>query len=62
MDKKKAERLSKAAEDVENFVNSHPDDLSDNEHEELRSLLNERAAAMSEFFGVKIHSVCEDDD
>ena len=53
------DRLSKAASAVEDFLASHPNELSDEEHDELRSLLSDRASALSEATGLLIHSICD---
>lgn len=55
------ERLSNAANAIEEFTDSHPNELSEEEHNELRTLLKERAAALSDATGLKIHSICDDD-
>lgn len=55
------ERLSNAANAIEVFTDSHPNELSEEEHKELRSLLRERASALSDATGLKIHSICDDD-
>ena len=47
---------------VQSFCDNHSDELDDNEHDELRAMLKERARAISDILGVKVHSVCEDDD
>lgn len=47
---------------VRSFCDAHPDELDDNEHDELQAMLEERARAISDILGVTVHSVCEDDD
>lgn len=54
------ERLSNASNAVEDFTKTHRGELSDDEHDELRSLLKERASALSEATGLKIHSLFDD--
>ena len=55
------ERLSMAANAIEEFTDSHPNELSEEGHEELRSLLKERAAALSYATGLNIHSLFDDE-
>ena len=57
---KNGDDLYKADQAVRNFCDNHPGDLSEAEHEELRTLLQERASAMSDVLGTTIHSVGED--
>ena len=55
------ERLSNAQSAIDKFSASHAGSLSDREHQELGALLKERAAALSEATGLKIHSIVGDD-
>ena len=61
-DPKALEELGIISEKIQNFSNSHPNELTEKEHEELRELLNERAKALSNATGLQIHSICEDDE
>lgn len=54
-------RCYEADRAVREFCDSHSEELSESEHRELRSLLNNRAAAMSEYLGVEVGSICDDD-
>ena len=60
-DSEAQERLAKAQEAIDDYTNSHPNDFSEEEHKEFRTLLNERASALSAATGMNIHSICEDD-
>ncbi len=51
------ERLSKVQGAIDDFCKAHPKNLTDGQHKELRSLLSERASALSEALGTKIHSL-----
>ena len=55
------DRLARAQGAIDDYSAAHPDELSDKEHEEFRSLLHERADALSEATGMKIHSLFGDD-
>ena len=50
-------RLAKAQQAIDDFVASHSKNLNAEEHAELRALLSERADALSEATGSKIHSL-----
>ena len=54
--------LYRIDQDIQSFTKSHKGNLNDEDREELRTKLNERAKAISDVLGVKVHSVCEDDD
>lgn len=54
------ENLSRASAAVEDFCASHPGDLSEDEHRELRGLLSDRAAALSKATGLNICSPFDD--
>ena len=56
------ERLAKAQTAIDDYSKSHPNEFSEEEHKEFRSLLNERASALSSATGMNIHSICEDDN
>lgn len=51
------ERLSRVQSEIDDYASSHPGELSEEEHLEFRELLSERAAALSEATGMKIHSI-----
>ena len=51
------ERLARAQEAIDDYSTSHPNELSEEEHEEFRGLLKERADALSEATGMEIHSL-----
>lgn len=61
-DEKAINRLSKAQSAIDEYSASHPNELSEKEHKEFRKLLNERADALSEATGMKIHSLFENED
>lgn len=50
------ERLSKVQSEIDDFCKEHPKELTEEQHKELRSLLSERASALTEALGVKISS------
>ena len=52
-------RLSKASSAVEDFWESHPSELTEEERGKLGDLLKARALALSEATGVKIYSICD---
>ena len=52
-------RLSKASSAVEDFLESHPSELTEEERGKLGDLLKARALALSEATGVKIYSICD---
>lgn len=56
-DEKAIECLSEAQNAIDEYSNTHPDEFTEEEHEEFRSLLRERANALSEATGMKIHSL-----
>lgn len=56
------EKLSKICNEIQDFVDNHPKQLNEQEHKELRVLLNERAKALSNATGWDIHSISEDDE
>ena len=56
-DKKALDRLSRAQDAIDNYSKEHPGKMSKEEHSEFRGLLSERAAALSEATGMKIHSL-----
>lgn len=51
------DNLYMADQAVKKFCDTHRGELSDQEHIELEELLDERAAALSDVLGVKVHSV-----
>ena len=51
------ERLSKVQGEIDDFCKSHPKNLSEEEHQELRSLLSKRASALTDALGVKVSSL-----
>ena len=53
-------RLAKAQNAIDNYSKAHPKQFTESEHKEIRALLNERSAALSEAMGIKIHSLFED--
>ena len=52
-------RLSKASSAVEDFLASHPSELTEEERGKLGDLLKARTLALSEATGVKIYSICD---
>ncbi len=56
------ERLSKAQGAVDKYTKEHPRNLNEKEHKEFRKLLNERASALSEATGMKIHSLFDNEE
>ena len=56
-DKKALEKLSKAEKNIDNFLKKHQKSLNKQEHKEFKKLLNNRASALSEATGLKIHSL-----
>ena len=56
-DKKALDRLSKAQNAIDSFSKAHPGKLTKRQHSKFRGLLSERAAALSEATGMKIHSI-----
>lgn len=54
------ERLSEAQSAIDDYLNTHPNRFSEEEHSEFRGLLSERATALSEATGMKIHSLFDD--
>lgn len=54
------ERLARASNAVEDFIATHSRELSKQEHEELRTLLRERAAALSGALGQKVNTIFND--
>lgn len=53
------ERLAKAQSAIDDYSASHPNEFNEQEHQEFRELLKERAAALSEATGMSISSVAE---
>lgn len=51
------ERLAKAQEAIDKFAKAHPKKFTEKESKVFRGLLKERAAALSEATGMKIHSL-----
>ena len=51
------ERLSKVQNEIDDFCKKHPKKLTDRQHKELRSSLNERASALTDALGVKVCSL-----
>ena len=56
------ERLSKAQDAIDKYTKEHPGNFNEKEHKEFGKLLNERAYALSEATGLKIHSLFDDKD
>ena len=56
------ERLSKAQDAIDKYAKKHPGNLNEKEHIEFAKLLNERASALSEATGMKIHSLFDGKD
>ena len=56
-DEKALERLAKADRAIDDYSKAHPGEMTDEQHSEFRSLFSERAAALSEATGMKIHSI-----
>lgn len=54
-----SDRLSNAQNAIDAYSKSHPKKFTEAEHTEFRKLLNERASALSEATGMKIHSICD---
>ena len=54
---KSVERLSKVQGEIDDFCKAHPKNLTVGEQQELRSLLSERASALTEALGVKVSSL-----
>lgn len=55
------ERLANAQSAIDRYSATHPGRFSDKEHHEFGALLRERAAALSEATGLKIHSIVDDE-
>ena len=55
------ERLAKAQNAIDEYSAAHPGRFTEAEHREFGALLRERAAALSEATGFKIHSIVDDD-
>lgn len=55
------ERLANAQSAIDEYSAAHPGSFSEDEHREFGALLKERAAALSEATGLKIHSIVDDD-
>lgn len=60
-DKTILDKLSRAAQAVEDYSAAHPKTFTEEQHKEFRKLLSNRAAALSEATGMKIHSLFDDD-
>lgn len=60
-DKAILERLSRASQAVEDYSATHPNTFTDEQHKEFRKLLSNRAEALSEATGMKIHSLFDAD-
>lgn len=54
-------RLANAQSAIDEYSTAHPGSFSEEEHREFGALLKERAAALSEATGLKIHSIVDDD-
>ena len=52
-------RLSNIQKKINTLCKVKSKDFTEEQHEELRDLLNERAEALSDALGVKVHSICE---
>ena len=55
--KSSLDRLSKAQSAIDSFCKAHPKKLTSKQHTQLRSLLSERASALTEVLGEKVHSL-----
>lgn len=55
------ERLANAQNAIDEYSAAHPGSFSEEERREFGCLLRERAAALSEATGFKIHSIVDDD-
>ena len=55
------ERLANAQNAIDEYSTSHPGAFSESERREFGNLLKERAAALSEATGMRIHSIVDDD-
>lgn len=55
------DELYNADQAVRSFVKDHENDLNEDEHRELRHLLQDRAKALSNVLGIKISSIADDD-
>lgn len=56
-DKEALERLSNVQTAIDDYVDAHQEEWNEKEHEEFKELLKERAEALSEATGMKIHSL-----
>lgn len=52
-------RLSDVQRKINKLCRIRKKDFTEEHHEELRGLLNERASALSEALGTIVHSICE---
>jgi len=59
-DKTILDKLSKATQAVADYAAAHPTPFSDEQHKEYRKLLSDKASALSEATGLKIHSLFDD--
>lgn len=55
------EEYSRISNMIEDWSDSHPDPLTDDERDELGSMLNQRAEALSKMLNADVHSIAEDD-
>ena len=55
------ERLANAQSAIDDYSASHPGPLSEDERREFGGLMRERAAALSEATGLRVHSIVDDD-
>lgn len=55
------ERLANAQNAIDEYSAAHPGSFSEEERREFGGLLRERAAALSEATGFRIHSIVDDD-
>lgn len=56
-DPKALEILAKASKAVDDFLKAHPKKLSNSQHNTLRLLLSDRAAALSKVIGSTVHTI-----
>ncbi len=55
------DELYNADQAVERFIKNHGAELNEDEHKELRHLLQNRAKALSKVLGTKVSSIADDD-
>lgn len=60
-DEEALRRLANAERAIDEYSSAHKGKLTETERREFGSLLNERAAALSQATGMRIHSLAEED-